>query len=447
MNEKRITLLCLAGLACAAAARSEAPEPLTLHRAARLALARAPEVAVAGAEADEAASSARRAKAGLDRPLAFATTTPGYSSGLPVAVAGRVPAVAGLEVRQTLYDPARRAEVFELDARVAGARGTLDRTSAETARAIAASYGRVWGGRTLLEDARRRVEAREAVYRRVSALRREGRRTDLDVDHAGLAVARAKQKLLDQQAELDLDRLELSRLVDWPAGTPLVLAEDPLSALPEPGRADALAAARAADPQFSRLAARIDALERSLTLAARAWQPTIEAEAQYLRLARYNNFDQYFVKFKSDDWAVGVSIALPLWTGGRLAEGKAGARARLAHAQAERRLRERDLELAVRRAEAEHDHAGGQLALARRAVAVAREELRVARALADEGRGEPDGIETRDIALADAEDDLSGASQGLLTARVKLLDLRGELSSGLLGAEPGSGKPVPRKAE
>ena len=434
MNDKRI-LVCLAALtyACAAHARSETPEPLTLRRAAQLALARAPEVAVAQAEVDEAASSARRAKADLDRPLAFATTTPGYSSGLPVAVAGRVPAIAGLEVRQTLYDPARRAGTFDAGARFAAARGAFEATAAQTARAIAASYGRVWGGKAMLEDARRRVEAREAAFRRVSALRREGRRTDLDVENAGLAVARAKQKLLDRQAELDLDRLELSRLVDWPEATPLALAEDPLSALPEPGTGGVLASARAADPELAALAARIDALEHSLSLVERSWQPTVEAEAQYLRLARYNNFDQYFVKFKADDWAVGVSIAVPLWTGGRFAEARAGARARLAHAVAERRLRERDLELAVRRAEAERDHAGAQYALSRRAVEVAREELRVARALADEGRGEPDGIENREVALADSLDDISDASQGLLVARVKVLDLRGELSGALLG--------------
>jgi outer membrane protein TolC len=435
MNDNRILvrLVCVAAFFCAGHVRSEAPEPLTLRRAARLALARAPEVAVAQAELDEAASSARRAKASLDRPLAFATTTPGYSSGLPVAVAGRVPAVAGLEVRQTLYDPGRRAETFDAGARAAAARGAFERTSGETARAIAVSYGRVWGGKALLEDARRRVEAREAAFRRLSALRREGRRTDLDVENAGLAVARAKQKLSDRQAELDLDRLELSRLVDWPAAAPLALAEDPLSALPEPGTGDALASARAADPELAALAARIDALEHSLSLVERSWHPTVEAEAQYLRLAKYNNFDQYFVKFKADDFAIGVSVAVPLWTGGRFAEARAGARARLAHAAAERRLRERDLELAVRRAEAERQHAGAHYALSRRAVEVAREELRVARALADEGRGEPDGIENREVALADAEDDLSNASQGLLAARARLLELRGELPAALLG--------------
>ena len=78
-----------------ALARSDGPpgavEPLTLRRAVELALARSPELAAAGF-----------------RPEAFASTTPGYSTGLPVAVAGQVPAIFGVSVRTSLYDPARR---------------------------------------------------------------------------------------------------------------------------------------------------------------------------------------------------------------------------------------------------------------------------------------------------------------------------------------------------
>src|SRR5207244_3460154 len=78
--------------------------------------ARAPEAASARAQAAEADADARAAAATF-APRAFATTTPGYSSGLPVAVAGRVPSVFGVEVHQTLYDPARRAEALAARAR------------------------------------------------------------------------------------------------------------------------------------------------------------------------------------------------------------------------------------------------------------------------------------------------------------------------------------------
>ena len=432
-----VLVLAAAGLAGAPPAPGQVSpsEPLTLKRAAQMALVHAPEVAVSRAEAEEAASAARQARAEW-RPQAFATTTPGYSTGLPVLVAGQVPALFGFEVRQSLYDPLRRARTFDAVAASAAARGSFERTAAAAARAVAMSYARVWAGQRRVADARRRVEAREAQARRVVSLQREGRRTDLDVENAALQVARAKQKLLDQQGELEIDRLELARLIDWPAGVPLAPSEDPLAALPAQPGADNLAAARAFDPELRALADRIDALQRSASLFLKSFRPVIEGEVQYLRLANFNNFDQYFVKFKENNFTVGVSVVLPLWTGGRFGESKSAANARLARAEGERRLRERDLELAIRRAEAEAARAAAEVSLSSRALGVAREELRVARALADEGRGDPDAVETGEIAVTDAEDQEADAGQGLVAARAKLLELTGELTTSLLGTSP-----------
>ena len=413
--------------------RAEAQtQGLTLKRAAELALSRAPEVVAARAEAEEGKAQARAAAASF-APQAFATTTPGFSSGLPVAVAGRVPSVFGIELHTTLYDPARRADALEAEARAAALEGALSKSTSATARALVLAYGRNWADRTLVENARRALEAREAVHRRISALAREGRQTELEVEQAGLEVARAKQAVADRESEYDLDRLELAHLVDWASREPLAIAEDPLAALREPS-GDSLAAARAADPELAALARQAEALERAATLQKRAWLPVVQAEGQYLRLANYNNFDQYFVKFKANDWAAGVSDVIPLWTSGRLAHGQAAASARLEKVRADRRARSRDLELAVRRAEIEAARAQAKLQLASRGLAVARESLRVAQALAAEGRGEPDEIDRREIASAQAQDDVARASQGLLAARAKLLELTGELPAALLRA-------------
>jgi outer membrane protein TolC len=431
-NPATVHLLAAAAfvLAGASPALAQAPpsaDTLTLRRAVELAMEHAPEVAVSRAEAEEALSSARLTKAGL-KPFASISTTPGYSTGLPVQVAGQVPAIFGFEVRQTLYDPSRRALVYDAEAVAADARGAYAKASTAAARAATLSYARVWTGQKRVENARRRVEARETVLRRVSVLRREGRRTDLEVESSGLQVARAKQKLLDAQSELDLDRLELSRLIDWPSGRTLILSEDPRDAFREADAGDHLARARASDPEMKAMSDRIAALERSVSLAEKTWRPIVEAEAQYLRLASYNNFDQYFNNFKENNFTVGVSVVLPLWSGGRFAEQRVTARSRLSRAEADRRVREKELELSVRRAEAALVRAGAEASLSARASAVAREELRVARALADEGRAEPDAVELREIALGEAEDEEATAAQGLLAARVKLLELTGALA-------------------
>jgi outer membrane protein TolC len=438
MSRPTIALLLLAALSSSTAlGQTPAAAPLTLKRAAERAMARAPEAVAARAAAAEAAARARAAAAGF-APQAFATTTPGYSSGLPVAVAGRVPAVFGVELHQTLYDPARRAEALEAKASAEGFAGVSALSSSSTARALVLSYARNWEDRRRVRVARRDLEAREGILRRATALAREGRKTDLEVEQAGLEVARAKQRLADRQSESDLDRLELAWLVDLPRGEPLDLAEDPLATLPDPPPGGNLAAARAADPELAALVRQETALERAAYLQKHAWLPVVQAEGQYMRLSNYNNFDQYFVKFKSNDWAIGVSVAIPLWTGGRLGHGQAAADARLEKIQADRRARERDLELAVRRTEAEDAGAKSQSQLAARALALARDALRVENALANEGRGEPDAVDRAEILAAKAEEDQSQVRQGLLAARARLLELRGELPVALLGAPAAS---------
>ncbi|MEP6767953.1 MAG: TolC family protein [Acidobacteriota bacterium] len=412
----------------AAAAEPSRP-PLTLHAAIAGALAQAPDAAVARADADEAQASARLAEAGF-RPEAFARTTPGYSTGLPVLVAGQVPSVFGVSLHSALYDPARRAAALGARAAAAGRLAAADRVAEQTARAAVLAYGRNWASSTLLEVARRSVEAREAISRRTAGLRGEGRATDLDVQGAELEVARAKQRLLDRMVQTDLDQFELKRLLDWPAGEPLVLAEDPLTAFPEPRRSETLAAARARDPEAKAIDREIEALARAAQIQGRLFQPVVQAEAQYLRLASYNNFDQYFVKFRPDDFAVAVSITVPLWTGGRSAEASAGARARLARAEASRRSRAREIELEVLRAEGELARAGARHAVATSASGFAAERLRVARALAGEGRAEANELDLAEAGLGVAREDEASAAQGVLAARVAVAALRGDLPLG-----------------
>jgi outer membrane protein TolC len=436
MNRDVRTLL-LAALAWALAApgwaQTRPADTLTLKRAAELALARAPEAAAARADAAEADAAARVAAAGF-APQAFATTTPGYSSGLPVAVAGRVPSVFAVELHQTLYDPSTRAETLVARARAEALEGASGLSRSAAARALVLSYGRNWEDRRRIANARRQLESREAIERRAGALVREGRGTDLDVDRAGLEVARAKQALADRVAESELDRRELAWLIGRPRDESVDVAEDPLAALADRSSGDNLAAARAADPQLAALDRQTGALQRAASLQKRAWLPTVQAEGQYMRLSSYNNFDQYFVKFRSNDWAVGVSVAVPLWTSGRLAHGQTAAQARLDRVEADRQARERDLELTVRRAEADLEHARGEFELATRALSVAREALRASEALANEGRAEPDAVDRTEIAIAKAEDDLGQASQGLLAARARLLELTGELPAALLAS-------------
>ncbi|HEY3169381.1 MAG TPA: TolC family protein [Thermoanaerobaculia bacterium] len=439
MNDERTCsfrswLLALLGVAFSSLslAQAPAPEPLTVRRAAELALERAPQLAAVRAAHEEGSASARVASDSFN-PSIWAITTPGYASGLPVAVAGRVPSYAGVELRQTIYDPWRKTEALQAQASATHLEGTLEISCVETVQAVVTVYAKCWADERRADSAARRLSAAEGTLKRISSLFEEGRRTELDVERARLQAARAKQKLLNAESDRDLEGLELKRMIGWPVSAPLRLAGEIENALPQITSAESLAAARDTDPRLKSLWQEIELLGRSARLTSKRW-PIIEASAQYQRLPSY--YDKYYKSFNENDLSIGVSVAIPIWAGGRLDDTEARAKASVARVQAERDARESELEVAVRRAEAAVARADAERSLTRRSQGIAEQDLSSAKLLSREGRGEAGDVDDRQMALADADEEAARASLDALEQRVRLLALRGELARSILGSEP-----------
>jgi outer membrane protein len=418
----------------AAAPAAEPASPLGLRRAVELALANAPEVAGAAAAAESDRAGARLA-ADAFRPAAEASTTPGVGRGLPVAVAGRVPSIVTVDLHQSVYNNEQRSQALAARARTATAAAAYERARVQAAREIADLYARCWSGQQLLAGAERRLAAYQAMSRRSAALHAEGRATDLDLAQARLREAKARLRRMEIAAARDVDLWELGRRLGLPADAPPALPEDPLAGTPGPTRdlhAGAVETALAADPDLRSTAEAIELLERAGRLRrGRLSQITIEADAQYSRLSRANGIDQFYVKFREDDWSVALAVAVPLWSGGRLRDAQAQAQAALDRWKQQRRARAEQVAIEVHRAEAAWDQAHAAADLARQSAAVAEEDLRIEGALAAEGRANPDDLDSREAALADAREEEIKATASLLTARVQLLAARGELLGSL----------------
>ena len=178
----------------------------------------------------------------------------------------------------------------------------------------------------------------------------------------------------------------------------------------------------------------VELLGQSAHLESKRWAPIIEASAQYQRLAKFNDYDKYYLTFTPDSVAVGVSLALPLWTGGRFEDTRRQARARLDRAEAQlRRPRggRRDVGAPVRGGRGADDvgaEPGPPRARHRGAVARPRSACS-----SREGRSDLDELDAQAIALADADEQAAAASLDALVERVRLLSLRGELAPAILG--------------
>jgi len=431
MNDRLAPLAVALALAAASSAAAPVPEARTLsvRDAVRMALERAPEIAVAESSTREAEAMADEAASAL-RPRVALNTTPGYSVGLPLSLAGEVPSAFGARAGMTLYDVSLRGEALEARARVAETSASLEETRSEIVRRTVAACSRLQGDTEREAAERERVDAREAMTRRARALLREGRVTDLDVDRAALDEARARQKLDAAVSDLELDRFELARLVGLPPGTSIVVADDPGELLPPPAAGQALSAALARDVTLKSLSVQADALTRSAKLLDQIFKPSVNAEVRYAYVPRGFGYDKYYLSFQENVASVGVSVVLPILTGGRESARAAQSRARLAHVEAERRVREGELASQVRSAEAAAEQAHLTLSLARRGASLAQESLGQARALAREGRGGPDSVEQAELALVESQEEALAASREDVAARLRLLQLTG----GLLGA-------------
>ena len=142
------------------------------------------------------------------------------------------------------------------------------------------------------------------------------------------------------------------------------------------------------------------------------------------------------MNFTPDSVAVGVSIVIPVFTGGRFEDGTRRARARLEHAEAQQAARESDLEMAVRRAEANVARSTAEKSLSRRSQGIEEEALSALQLLVREGRSELSDLDERQMVLADADEDAARAGLSSLLERARLLSLRGELARALIGSDP-----------
>jgi outer membrane protein len=428
MSDVRIAL---AGALFAAAwpfTAAGGPEPLTIRSAVDWALARDPALQAAEEAAAEAAAGVRMARSPF-KPQFLLTTTPGVTTGLPLQVAGEPPSAAGARLRLMLWDPALKAEEAGAVGQSASAAGGAESARRDTIRRTVAAYARLWAAERVILAARRRAAACETIEERAAARGREGRETELDVRRAALEAARARHRLRAAESGRDLAAAELGSLLGLSGVELPALAEDPLAAVPDATGLDALPAALASDPALRALGEESRSAARAAGIEGSWFKPQVVAEARYLYVPPYYNYDQYFLKVDTNTASLGVSVVVPVMSGGLETARAAKARAKEERLRDESRAREEEIVRAVRSASADADLAGRELDLARQSAEVAGEALRVAKALEREGRGDPDGVPRAEIEGADADEAVARAAEALVGARLALLTLRGGLGA------------------
>ncbi len=410
------------------ASRAQSMREITLREAIRLAVQQSPETHLAQLEVEQAERDVALARAERT-PQLFAGSGLGYTDGIPQSVEGATPSVAQLTAKQPLFDAGRKQRILQ-------ARELSDAAthSAESKRDRAVYHvGMLYLDFELSSRSIDLIERQLDHFRRIEgateARIEEGREIPTALTRARLDTARAQERVRATEAQFGLLEADLRRRLDLGADVRLrpVTAESlgPLD-LPET-QTETRRRAVEDHPDLAALDAQLRSKGFQQKAAAGDRYPKLDLVAQYVLLAKFNNYDEFFNRFQRHNWQTGISFQVPLFAGKGVGERIAKAKLEARELEVKRKVKQADIEIESLRAYESVREAESQTKLARMELDYARENLSVLLAQFEEGRLAIDPVERARVIESSAWQRLYESQYELHKATLALLHTTGDL--------------------
>ena len=237
----------------------------------------------------------------------------GYSYGFPLTLEGSAPSVANFTSQQSLFNLS--LEQFLKAAKIDWKATSFDVQDkrAEVILDTALSYAQLvnlTGKLTTLAEAQTAAEKAQFI---TEQRLKEGVDSKLDLTKSQLAAARIRLRIADAQGQADVLREHLAKLTGL---SPADIQPDPESMpqLPLFSQEDDLSARAVANSPVVKLAdQKVEAAAARAKGEHRATLPYADIASQYAYLARFNNYDQYFLKYNGNNLAAGLNIKFPFF--------------------------------------------------------------------------------------------------------------------------------------
>jgi outer membrane protein TolC len=353
----------------------------------------------------------------------------GYSYGFPLTLEGSAPSVVNFNSVQALFNLSLKeyikAAKIDWKATSLDTQDKRDAVILDTALTYA-QLDQLTAKTKALSEAQ--AAAEKAQY--VSEQRlKEGVDSKLEVTKSQLLTARIRLRIAEAQGQTDVLREHLAHLLGVPADSiatepgsipeiPLISQDDDL-----PARAVANSLpVKLAEQKVASAQARANGEHKAV------FMPTIDLASQYAYLAKFNNYDLYYLHYTANNFSGGLNLRIPIFNSVQKARAQeAEADAMTARKQADltkEKVREDTLKL---------QRSLRQLAAARD---VARLEWEVSQGdfEAVKGRAQTGAANTRDEQNAELDSDDKHAAYldaefELSRAQLQLLRLTGELEN------------------
>jgi outer membrane protein TolC len=422
---RTLAFFCCAALACAEV------HTLTLRQALDRALSQNPEVVLARLDALKAGARVEQTREPFSLKLGVGSGL-AFTYGFPSTIDGNAPAVFQARGQRALFNKPQQYLVEQAKESASGARLEVNLRQQEVAYRVAAAF-------LDAEHAARSARAAQAQYQSLARIQQlielrvaDGRELRVEATRASVNALTARNAAEEFAAIGQAAEIALAQLLGFPAGDRVRPAlEDREFATLTETREEATAKALADSLEIRRLESSLKAKQLEIRSYESAHLPRINLVSQYSLLTRFNNFDVFYPRFQRNNFQIGASIEIPVFTGNGPQAGKTQAQLDIEKLEVELdRTRSRitaDIDQAYR----DLERADRGRALRRAALELAREDLSVLLAQADEGRASMAQVEAARAKEQEAWIAYYDAQHALELARLNLRRLTGTVLAAL----------------
>ncbi len=407
---------------------------LPLNEAIEQALAQYPLIGIADAELQRARAAKSEAMAAWFPSLKFSAAARRYEEQMPATpIHGFAPgtfptfnediAQYGFHVGYTLFDGGRRpGRIRSARSRTAAASFSLDGARKNLIARVITAYLAVLNGREILAAHDHRITAMQAELSRAEQFFAQEKAAKVEILRVQAALATAEADRVRARAGLEVAEKDLASLAGSDPEMTTAARLIPVSLVDSTIEVDAVlySTALAMNPIVERARSRVAVANAELAVARGARWPALQLGGNWLD---QGDFDGHRV----DEWNVGVSVSLPIFTGGLVRSRIGAARAARRATEEQLRLAELSVQREIDRTLARVNEAQSRVVSLSRAVESYAEVVRIEKLLVKTGGGTQTDYLDAEAELVTVRASLAEARHAVIAARVELARLTGEL--------------------
>jgi outer membrane protein TolC len=287
-------------------------KPLTFRTAIELALKNSTASGLSQADLQRARATVTQSR-DVFLPQTVLGAGLGASYGFPLSLEGAAPALFNVNFQGALFNLAQRNY---LKAAKSDAEGTTaqnaDRRN-EVIMETALDYVQLDLLESSLSIQKEQQQAAQKFQDIVAQRVQAGLDSQVDATRAKLAGARTRMDIAQTQAAADQLRMRLSQLTGLPAAS-IQTSTETIPAMPSvPQDQDLAGEAVKNNPVVKVADATAQAKEFRAEAERKQLYPSVDYVGQYALLSRFNNYDQFFLKFQRNNITAGVAIRFPFF--------------------------------------------------------------------------------------------------------------------------------------